>query len=518
MLLVLVMALSCLPCAAARADVENVLVLLDTEGDAPMEAAEDYLRRLMAYTNTLVTYENAWTDLSDVSAYTSVIVLVEQERRMSEITAWAIRESGVKTFVIGSGALDQLGEEVRSCTGSVVVRWEDGGVSTGDLLAPGSGITLLAGEGESLGGQLYVDSTAYPLCRTVGNVTHLAYFDASRSDLCAALATLIQLWQWPYNNLPTAYGSYLVLDQVYPFYEPEHLMRVTDMLEEEGVPYALSLMPIYDNAEYPAMKRFCEYLRYVQSRGAGLILRMPNAALSTVDAQEMERHLEIAYSAYSMYGVYPTALQAPECYLLCEKGIDLLTSFRTIFLFRTEEPIPGDRLHTNVARKDGHQIIASAWDDMQAFTTAFAQVIYLDVNEDVENLRAYVQRIKGSKQVLKSLPQMENTLYLGDNYIIQNDDGLMINGVMADLSYVPFTYDEDYEFDRGFVQYLTDQIETSNKLILIFVFAACSIFITFTLMARWIMRKELVRGMYKRRQKVKKKSDAAKSGQEVEQG
>lgn len=517
MLLAVLLPLSLLPMQTAAADEENVLILADAEGDSQSEAALDYLRSLMTWTNAQVTYADAWVDRDDLADFTSVIVLVAQDRRISEVTAWNIRQSGVKTFVIGSGGLDQLAEQTQWVPGSVVVRWQDEGEGTGDLLVHGSGVMLLQGEGESLGGEVFVNSDSYPLCQTVGQITHLVYFDASSSVMRSMLATLIQTWQWPYDNPPTAYGSYLVLDQVYPFYEPARLMEITDMLEEEGVPYALSLMPIYDHAEYPAMKRFCEYLRYLQSRGVGMILRTPHVTLSQVNSEELLRHMEIAYSAYSAYGVYPTALQAPEIYLQCEKGIDLLIGFRTIFLFKTDEPIPGEKMHTNVARKDGHQIIAAAWDDTEAFSNAYAQAIYLDVNEDVEVLRSYVQRIKGSRRALKSLPQMENTLYLGDDYIVQRGGSITVNGKAADLTYYPFTYDEDFEFDRGFAQYLTDQIETSNKLILIFVFVACTLFITFTLMSRRIMRSELVHGMRKKRQKVRKPKDKD-TAQEVDQG
>ena len=516
--LALVTVLALLPACPARADEENILVLSDTEGDAAMEASMEYLRRLMVYTNCKVTYEDAWKDIDDVSGYTSVIVLVEEERPMSEVTAWAIRQSGVKTFVIGAGGLAQLADRVKWHAGSIVIRWEDGGAFTGDLLGSSDGVWMMPGPGESLGGQLFVDGETYPLCKTVGQITHLACFDASNDALCAALATMIQTWQWPYENLPTAYGSYLVLDCVYPFYEPAELMKITDMLDEEGVPYALSLMPVFDNAEFPAMKRFCEYLRYLQARGVGMILHMPQITLAQVDPAELVRHVEIAYDAYAMYGVYPTALQAGESYLLCEKGIELLKNFRTIFLFRNDEPIEGAPLSTNVARKDGHQVIAAAWDDMRAFTTSFAQAIYLDVNQDVEELRAYVQRIKASRRALKNLTQMETSLYLSDSYIVRGEQGLIINGELADLSYVPFTYEDDFRYDRGFAQYLTEQIVTSNKLILIFVMVACTLFITFTVLSRRIMRRDLVTGMKKAQQKPKNTQSTQGGTQEVDHG
>ena len=82
------------------------------------------------------------------------------------------------------------------------------------------------------------------------------------------------------------------------------------------------------------MKRFCEYLRYVQSKGVGIILRVPFVSIEQVEAEELTRHIALAYEAYAMYGVYPMAIEAPKTWLQCENGLEALRGFLTVPLAR----------------------------------------------------------------------------------------------------------------------------------------------------------------------------------------
>ena len=72
------------------------------------------------------------------------------------------------------------------------------------------------------------------------------------------------------------------------------------------------------------MKRFCEVLRYAQSRGAGIVMHVPQVTLVNVTVEELQENIANAYSAYSRYGVYPLAIEAPDVWLMSEKGQDVL--------------------------------------------------------------------------------------------------------------------------------------------------------------------------------------------------
>ena len=237
----------CLPPSAACAEIQRILVLADTEGDRVSGANLAELRRIIAYRGLRCNYADAWLETS-LDGYDAVIVAVAENRTINEQTAYELRTGDRQVFVVGGGALEQLARTVQ-VKGSIVVRSDTEAGSTSDQLLSRSELTLLEGETAAIGGTIFVDNQSYPLCKTLGNVTQMAYCDAEEPVMAASLATYLQAWMWPYRNDPTSYGQYLVLDNVYPFYEPEDLMAVTDMLREEGVPYAVGVMPVYGNAD-----------------------------------------------------------------------------------------------------------------------------------------------------------------------------------------------------------------------------------------------------------------------------
>ena len=499
-----------LPLEALAAQTHLLVISAGAEEGAAARTVQS-IRQLAMYSNWNCRFEEPDAPVS-LEGCEGVILCLEEDDALPERTAQAIRESEVPVFVIGSGGLQQLAA-VRHEHGTLVIRLETENHQNQDLLLKQENITLLQDRGESLGGAVFVGSRSYPLCQTVGQVTHLAYFDPDSADFGNYLASCLQVWRWPFEDAPRGYGFYLVLDRVYPFDDPARLMAITDMLEEENVPYALTVMPVYANGEYPAMRRFCEYLTYVQSRGAGIILHAPLVTLQHVTAEDVKTHINIAFEAYTNQGVYPLAIQAPESWLMSEKGLSVLTGFRTVFTYPSGEEVHGDEMDINLAYRDGHQLVAAARDGALTYTDAYAQAISLDINQDVEALREQVRAIKRSRRTLKSLRAMQNIIYAGDNYLLAEPDGsLAFNGTEKQLVYTPFVYEENYEFDRGFVQNLKEQIEGGNQLIMIFVVISCSFFIVAMFLVRRSIRGELLQARQKKpNESVKPRKEEAET-------
>lgn len=495
----------------AMAEQTHLLVISTEDAGGFAEKSMQTIRQLAMYSNWNCRYQDAEAPV-DPEGCEGVLICLDEGRLLPEETVKTLLDSELPLFIIGSGALHQL-SPVRHEHGTLVIRMETEQRQNQDLLLKQTEITLLQNTGESLGGTVFVGSASYPLCQTVEQVTHLAYFDPESADFGNYLASCLQIWRWPYENAPRGYGHYLVLDQVYPFDDPARLMEITDMLESENVPYALTVMPLYANGEYPAMKRFCEYLTYVQSRGAGIILHAPLVTLENTQVEDIKRHINIAFEGYTNYGVYPLAIQTPESWLLSEKGLSALTGFRTVFTFATAEGVNGDRLDINLAFKDGHQLVASAREGALTYTDAYAQAIYLDINQDVEKLREQVKAIKRSRRTLKSLRAMQNVIYAGDNYLLaEPDGGLAFNGKEMPLVYKPFAYEENHEFDRGFVQNLKRQIEGGNKLIMLFVVVSCTFFIVAMVLVRRSIRGDLLRAKQKKpNESARQKKEEAKT-------
>lgn len=493
----------------ALASQTHLLVISTEKAEGEAAQGMQLIRSLAMYSNWNCRFQDV-SDPVTLEGCEGVLLLLDEGRSLPAQTAEALIDSKLPVFVIGSSGLDQL-SPVRHARGTIVIRLETESRQNHDLLLRETELTLLAGKGESLGGTVFVGAQSYPLCQRVGQVTHLVYFDPANDEFANVLASCLQIWRWPYDNAPRGYGYYLVLDQTYPFDDPARLMAITDMLEEENVPYALSVMPLYTNGEYPAMQRFCEYLTYVQSKGAGILLHTPLVTLASTETEDIRQHIGLAFENYTNYGVYPLAISAPESWLLSEKGLSVLGSFRTVFTYPSSEGVYGDRLDINLAFREGHQLVAAIHEGTLTYTDAYAQAICLDINQDVDTLREQVQAIKRSRRTLKSLRDMENVVYSGKNYLIGRPDGsLAFNGQEMSLAYTPFTYAADHEFDRGFVQNMKQQIESGNKLIMAFVIVSCCFFIVAMILIRRSIRGELLQAKQKRpNAETKRKEESA---------
>ena len=500
-----------LPLTALAAEPTHLLVISTEEAQGDAARTMQTIRQIAMYSNWNCRYRSV-EDPVELAGCEGVLLCVDDGYRLPEKTVSQLLDSELPIFVIGSGTLAQLAP-VRHVQGTLVIRLETENRQKQDMLLKENEVTLLADRGESLGGQVFVGAEAYPLCQRTEQVTHLVYYQPDNADFANYLATCLQIWRWPFEDAPRGYGYYLVLDRVYPFDDPARLMKITDMLEEENVPYALTVMPLYANGEYPAMQRFCEYLTYVQSRGAGVILHAPLVTLQNTETEEIKKHINIAYEGYANLGVYPLAIQTPESWLLSEKGLSVLRGFRTVFTFVSSEAVYGDRVDVNLAFRDGHQLVGSAREGALTYTDAYAQAIYLDVNQDVEVLRAQVEAIKSSRRTLKNLRAMENIVYAGDQFLQAAADGTLVyNGEEIPLTYVPFEYEEKHEFYRGFMQNMKEQIECGNKLIMLFVVVSCSFFAVAMFLVRRSIRGELLQA------KKKKTNEAVRARNGKERG
>ncbi len=476
----------------AAAEHSRFAVLYDGES----EESGQILAAVQEYT-IFAAWDCAYLDVCapvDLSGFTSVILCLGAEEELPLMITQEIKERYLPVFIIGSGGLIQLAPEVVYHAGDVLLSISTEAGSTVELLLNHPGLWMMPEEGAvQLGGTAKIGRFVYPLCMQQGQVAHLAWFDPQEPLLMAQLANSLQAWQWPYENAPTVYGQYLVLNEVYPFLDPAEMMARTDALTEARMPYVLAVTPVFSNGEYPAMKRFCEYLRYEQSRGTGIIIRVPFVSLGQVELDELIHHMEVAYTAYAQYGVYPVGIQAPVSWMQSAKGLEALRGYRMVFLFETDDmPLTGQA--ENLSYRDGHQLIAPANETRQAFTASYAQAIYLDAQMEQEELLKTIERLKGTKRVFKGLRGVETAVYSGDLAVLVSQEGITVNGQRQDLTYIPFTYSEDYVFDRGITQYLKEQIETSNKWLVIFVVLACTVFSVMMWLFRRQVRRELVLG------------------------
>lgn len=508
LLVIAVMFFLIMPYGAQAADIEAEFLIVTSTAVRNTEEEINELKKTLTYmAKSYYTVDSEYSGTLDKFSY--IMVITEESDKLDERLQKRIIDSEKPVIVLGQGALTQLSPNTKELTGEVLIRYS---FSEDDVIQWDAGmesIYVINKYDKVIGGEIINGDEVYPYCVTSENITSIPLFSIEADTSSAAvsdmvteitwqymheiLSELIRDWIWPYQNSPWSYSSYLVLNDVYPFYDLEKLMEITEVMINESVNYAISVTPIYDNGHFPSVKRFCEYLRYAQSKGAAILLRVPFANITDINTTEVKERMELAYDVYTQYGVYPLGFTAPSSYMFSEEGLEVLRQSRTVFLFESDEEyeIPD----SNMSFADGHTIIAQAYTaDETLYTNSYSTAVYLDIDQDIKDIKRQIISFRDSKNPLKSVWNLTNSLYIGVDYFLSVPGSApQFNGEAVSLNYEAFTYEEEFDYGRGFVQYLTDQIESSNQLIMTVVVSSSVILVILIYIARRYMKRQFLR-------------------------
>lgn len=147
-------------------------------------------------------------------------------------------------------------------------------------------------QGEFIGRQQMMGEE-YPVGIITDDVLFAPYY--SREDISIfAVAMMMNR----YFDQPDSGKTMILIDEIYPFSDLTMLQQSAEIFHDHGIPFTLSLMPIYDNVDYPAFSRYTQLLRYIQSLGGSMIMHQPIVRTEEMENEELEDKMERAYAAY----------------------------------------------------------------------------------------------------------------------------------------------------------------------------------------------------------------------------
>ncbi len=355
--------------------------------------------------------------------------------------------------------------------------------------------SFLKGEFNYQSGIIEYENNTAALYSAFDNFWYTPVIDLTDEIMSASFAQEAAIWLWPYNGMPHSYSQYIVLNEVYPFYPPESLMEIVDFCINNRLSFIISVMPVYENGDYPAMKRFCEVLRYAQANGGAIILHAPNAVAEQDNTELLWDYLTYATEAYTNFGVYPLALQVPENYLFDETGREVLQRYTTVFCDRNYANSKfniNDKFNT--IYKDGHLLIAPDYTigqeqnvQMETISTA----AYISVSQDIEAIKDDIIAVTQVNVVHKSLWDINHRVYAENLYFYSRNGELYFNDKKVSLAYTPFTY-EKYEYDSGVFKWIAKDLSSLNKQLAFIVVISSIIFTLFIFAGRYRNRKRFL--------------------------
>ena len=304
-------------------------------------------------------------------------------------------------------------------------------------------------------GTLETRDGLFPLACGREDFHYIALADYTADFAKAVLTQEIAQWLWPYTSRMHVYTQQLVLDSVYPFTDPDRLSAFVHYMAELRMNYVISVMPIYQNEDYPAMQQFCEVLRYAQANGGSVILHAP-VTQNTLRAEELEDRLTVATCNYFSHGVYPLALEIPSEWLFREDLYGIIGCYRTIFLSEMDAFSSHTVKEYNLGRylRLGIQQISPALcleDNALSHIAQYSAMVSVDpgVTED-ESIYAVIDAIRDSPIPMQSLWDMEEAVYLNDSHYLRWDKNtLIVDGEVRTNQYEPVPYDNNHQYQRN---------------------------------------------------------------------
>jgi hypothetical protein len=86
----------------------------------------------------------------------------------------------------------------------------------------------------------------------------------------------------PYNGHPFSTGEraknpglFLAINEVYPFSDFAKLLDMAETLNDKGIEFIVSVMPVYENYEFAAFQKYVDVLKYVEKKGGKLFIHFP---------------------------------------------------------------------------------------------------------------------------------------------------------------------------------------------------------------------------------------------------
>ena len=197
-----------------------------------------------------------------------------------------------------------IGDAFTSLPG-IVIGWTEGAVraqlsvyDNAEQVVVETGTAYIRQTSGAAIGSISFFGEAYPLCAETDAVLYAPYL---RGDDLSAFAAGQMLNR--YFGQRDGGSMYVLLDEIYPFEDLELLRLTAEKLYESGIPFIVSVMPVYYNTEYPSFQRYANVLRYIQSVGGSIIMHEALETGNELVGDPLEVRLEQAYQTFLDNGI-----------------------------------------------------------------------------------------------------------------------------------------------------------------------------------------------------------------------
>lgn len=495
-----------------------LVVYSDGASDAEVSAVSDIVE-ILTYQSFQVSYGTATQAAKALDDFDYVIcyeVDKYPEQLLQKLATGQRR--GLKIFFIGSELIqDYMDQQTATSSYSYITENKkvgrvtyafDSASSQEGLVKEDGFLFFTRGMLQESGVVEVGEHTGYVIANNE-QIAHMTIGDMSNNLVKAIFAKEVSKWKWPFDSEEHVYAQYIVLNEVYPFQNPEKLLEIVDLLVKEQEPFVISVMPVYVNADYPAMQRFCEILRYAQANGGAVILHAPLNQKPELDSELINEYMTIALKNYMEQKVYPIGIQVPVDWMFDTEGIEVLSRFSTVFTVEEEDTASSfsEDLHTNEVYEDGHQWVGPAIsldNTGVSYTKVYSTAVYIDFTEEADVIVDKIHACQDSFVPLKSLWDVDHTFWSDEDLLLYKNGILTVNSIRVEKAYEPSEQEEDYEYNRNTLKRFSRNLAEENRKLVVVVVVVSVLFVFFLYSARHNNKKRFFYSEDKPEQKEEK--------------
>ncbi|SFE80979.1 Uncharacterized protein YdaL [Paenibacillus catalpae] len=160
------------------------------------------------------------------------------------------------------------------------------------------------GQGETFGQMTSSEGTFdAPFGIKAGGYAYVPYFEPGNlSEM--ALAYVLRSWL----GIEASAQSYLLIRDVTPFIDLDRLEALSEQLYDAGIPFLVSVSPLFNNTDYPAMKRYMAALQTVQSYNGSVLVNVPPPTSAGQDHTVLKEQMDGFLNHLAEAGIAPLGM------------------------------------------------------------------------------------------------------------------------------------------------------------------------------------------------------------------
>ncbi|MEK3790637.1 hypothetical protein MKX42_02610 [Paenibacillus sp. FSL R7-0204] len=473
--------------AASPAPAQRILLLFDSLAkNTGQEGNVAELQRLLAANSAQVTLKPISSYApGGMKGYSGVITVINNDELEIMNQAYLQEAAGYKGAMLHVGYRPpaRMQQTLRLKTGV----WHRAGASlsiggfTGiPLEVEGMPYITASAAERSYGTWSSSDAGAQvPFAVSSGRSAYLPYL--KEGDFTAIAAAYV-LKDWLHYTAEPQ--MYLVIKEIYPFSDLNLLEQMADRLYRSGIPFIASVRPVFANTDFPAMKRYLEALRAVQSRNGSIVVNAP-AVRPPINSNDrsLRGKMNQFINVLAEGGVAPLGVAA-ESYWTFDKEYSAagMGFFNSAVLFPDEETHYMEQTDTSAAFSSSlYSLPPELLQGIGRTGKAMPELplntaVTLDLPEDARGLEELMQNLNAEWYTFADYKQ-EAHMVRTDMHILESADGVVrVDGNTLDVDYTPRKVAVDFEYQEKQATSFNRLFSVQNQFFIIVIFAALLLF------------------------------------------